>query len=74
MIGRLEMEMVTRVWTGSCWVAASVVAALARRRGARDAVGAGSWLGFVLGFWSGRAAFCCWRTFCDLWGCVGWCW
>ena len=27
MTGRLEMAMLRRVWTGSCWVAASVVAA-----------------------------------------------
>ena len=33
MTGRLEMGMLTRVWTGSCWVAASVVAAAAGGRG-----------------------------------------
>ena len=64
MMGRLEMGMLTRVWTGSCWVAASVMAALAEGGGAGDAVRAGSWLGFELGFWSGRGCFCCRRTFC----------
>ena len=34
MTGRLEMGMFTRIWTGSCWVAASVVAAAAGGRGA----------------------------------------
>ena len=34
MTGRLEMGMFTRVWTGSCWVAASAVAAAAGGRGA----------------------------------------
>ena len=33
MMGRLEMQFLTRVWTGSCWVAASVVAVLAGGRG-----------------------------------------
>ena len=33
MMGRLETGMLTRVLTGSCWVAASVVAALAGGRG-----------------------------------------
>ena len=45
-----EMRMRTRVCTGLCCVAASVVAVCARGRGARDAVGAGSPLGFGLGF------------------------
>ena len=44
--------MLTRVWTGSCWVAASVVAAAAGWRGAWVVVGGGSWLG--LGFALGR--------------------
>ena len=48
---RLEIGMLTRVWTGSCRVAASVVAAAAGGRGAWVVVGGGSWfrLGFVLG-------------------------
>ena len=33
MTVRLEMGMLTRVWTGLCWVAASVVAAAAGGRG-----------------------------------------
>ena len=49
MTGRLEMGMCTRVWTGSCWVAASVVAAAAGGRGAWVVVGAGSWLGLGFG-------------------------
>ena len=50
--------MFTRVWTGSCWVAAYVVAAAAGGRGAWVVVGGGSWFG--LGFGLGR---CClgWR-------------
>ena len=52
MTGRLEMEIFTRVWTGSCWVAASVVAVAAGGRGAVVVVGGGSWLG--LGFGLGR--------------------
>ena len=48
MMGRLEMGMLTRVWTGSYWVPASVVAAAAGRRGAWVVLGGGSWLG--LGF------------------------
>ena len=42
MTGRLGIGMLTRVWTVSCWVAASVVAAAAGGRGARDVVGGGS--------------------------------
>ena len=38
MTGRLEMGMLTRVWTGLYWVAASVVAAAAGGRGARVVV------------------------------------
>ena len=52
MTGRLEMGMFTRVWMGSCWVAASVVAAAAGGRGAWVVVGGGSWFG--LGFGLGR--------------------
>ena len=40
MTGRLEMGMLTRVWTGSCWLAASAVAVAAGRRGG---VGRGGW-------------------------------
>ena len=39
MRGRLEKGMLTRVWMGSCWVAASVVAAAAGGRGAWVVVG-----------------------------------
>ena len=59
---------------GSCWVAASVVASLAGDRGSRDVVGGGSWLGFGLGFGSGRGRFCCRRTFRCFWSRLGWCW
>ena len=45
MMGRLEIGLLTRVWTGSCWVAASVMAAAAWGRGARDVVGGGPGLG-----------------------------
>ena len=55
MTGRLEMGMLTRVWTGSCWVAASAVAAAAGVRGALVVVDGGSWLG--LGFGLGRCRF-----------------
>ena len=44
MVGRFVMEMSTRVWVGSCCVAASVVAVRAGGRGARDAVGVGFFL------------------------------
>ena len=38
--------------------------------------GRGGWgvLVFGLGFRSGRGCFCCRRTLCGFWGCVGWCW
>ena len=65
MLGRLEMGMLTRACTRSCWVAASAVAPLAGGRGAWDAVPAGSGIGFWLGFGSGRGRFCCRRTLCD---------
>ena len=71
MMGRLEMGMLTRVWTGSCWVAASVVAALARGRGARDVVGGGTWLGFGLPCGSALARLCCRRTLCGFLGLCG---
>ena len=71
MMGRLEMGMLTRVRTGSCSVAASVVAAAAGGRGARDVVGGGSWFG--LGFGLGRGRLCCRRSFCGFGGCLGWC-
>ena len=56
---------VAAVWTGSCCVAASVLAVPAGGRGARDAVGVGSW-------WRGRFSRC--RPFCACLGCVCWCW
>ena len=49
MKGRLEMGMFARVWTGSCLVAASVVAAAAGGRGAWVVVGGGSWFGLGFG-------------------------
>ena len=72
MMGRLEMGMLTRVWTGSCWVAASAVAAAAGGRGALVVVGGGSWLG--LGFGLGRCRLGLCRCLCGDVGCVGWCW
>ena len=39
MMGRLEMGMLARVGTGSCWVATFVVAAAAGGRGAWVVVG-----------------------------------
>ena len=45
MTGRLLTGMWTRAWTGSCWVAVSAVVVGAGGRGARVAVGGGSWLG-----------------------------
>ena len=52
LMGRLMTGMLTRVWTGSCWVAASAVAVAAGGRGAWVVVGGGSWL--WLGFGLGR--------------------
>ena len=54
MMGPSELGMLTRVWTGSFWVAASAVAVAADGRGPWVVVGRGSWLG--LGFWLG---WCC---------------
>ena len=68
MTGRLEVEILTRVWTGSCWVAASVVAAAAGGRGAWVVVGGGSWLG--LGFGLGRCRLGLCRCVCGLRGVV----
>ena len=70
--GRFDKGTLTRVWTGSCWVAASVVAAAAVRRGAWVVVGGGSWLG--LGFGLGRCRLDLCRCVCGVVGCVGWCW
>ena len=72
IMGRLEMGMLTRVWMGSCWLAAFVVAAAAWGRAARHVVDGGSWFG--LGFGLGRGRLCCRRSFCGVGGCVGWCW
>ena len=66
MTGRLEMGMLTRVWTGSCWVAASVVAAAAGGRGAWVVVGGGSWLGY--GFRLGRCRLGLCRCVCGVVG------
>ena len=43
IMGRLEMGMLMRVWTGSCWVAASVVAAAAWGGGGGGGSGFGGW-------------------------------
>ena len=67
MTRRLDMGMLMRVWTGSCLVAASVVAAAASGRGAQVVAGWGSWLGL------GRCRLGCRRCFCGVGGCVGWC-
>ena len=64
MTGRLEMGMLTRVWTGSCWVAASAVAAAAGGREAWVVVGGGSWLG--LGFGLGRCRLGLCRCVCGV--------
>ena len=64
MTGSLEMEMLTGVWTGSCWLAASAVAAAAGGRGAWDVVGEGSWLG--LGFGLGRCRLGLCRCVCGV--------
>ena len=45
MTGRLVTGILTRVWTGSCWVAVPAVVVGAGGRGARGVVGGGSWLG-----------------------------
>ena len=58
MMGRLEMGMCTRVWTGSCWVAASVVTAAAGGREAWVVVVGGSWLGLGFGFGRCRLGLC----------------
>ena len=57
MTGRLVTGMLTRVLTGSCWVAASAVAVAAGGRGTWVVVGRRSWLG--LGFGLGRCRFGC---------------
>ena len=65
MTGRLEMGMLTRVWTPSCWVGASVVAAAAGVRGALVVVVGGSWFGLGVGleFGLGRCRLGCCRCF-----------
>ena len=52
MTGRLEVGRLTRVWMGSCLVAASVAAAAAGGRGAWVVEDGGSWFG--QGFGLGR--------------------
>ena len=64
MTGRLEMGMFKRVWTGSCSVAASAVAAAAGGRGAWVVVGWGSWLGLEFGL--GRCFFGLCRCACGV--------
>ena len=72
MMVRLEMGMLTRVWMGSFWVAASVVAAATWGTRAQDVMGGGSWFGLRFGL--GRGRLCCRRSFCGVGGCVGWSW
>ena len=67
MTGRVEMGMLTTVWTGSCWVAASVVAAAAGGRGAWVVVGGRFWL--WLGFWLGQCRLGLCRCVCGVVGC-----
>ena len=64
MTGRLVTGMLTRVWTGSCWLAASAVAVAAGGRGAWVVVGGRSWLG--LGFGSGRCRLGLCRCVCGV--------
>ena len=58
MTGRLVTGMLTSVWTGSCWVAASAVAVAAGGRKARVVVGGGSWPGLGLGLGRCRLGSC----------------
>ena len=64
MTGRLVTGMLTRVWTGSCWVAASAVVVAAGGRGAWVVVGGGSWLG--LGSGLGRCRLGLFRCVCGV--------
>ena len=64
MTGRLLTGMLRRVWTGSCWVAASAVAVAAGERGAWVVVDGGSWLG--LGFGLGRCRLGLCRCVCGV--------
>ena len=64
MTGRLVTGMLTRVWTGSCWVAASAVVVAAGGRGAWVVVFGGSWLG--LGFGLGRCRLGLCRCVCGV--------
>ena len=64
MTGRLVTGMVTRVWTGSCWVSASAVVVAAGGRGAWVVVGGGSRLG--LGFGLGRCRLGLCRCVCGV--------
>ena len=57
--GRLDMGMLTRVWTGSCWVAPSAVAVAAGGGGAWVVVGGGSWLGLGFGLGQCRLGLSC---------------
>ena len=66
--GALEMGMFPRVWTGSCWMAASVVAAAAGGRGEWVVVGGGSCFG--LGFGLGRCCLGWRRCVSGVVGCV----
>ena len=62
MTGRLVTGMLTRVWMGSCLVAASAVVVTAAGRGAWVVVGGGPWLG--LGFGLGRCRLGLCRCVC----------
>ena len=69
MTGRFVTGMLTRLWTGSCWVAASAVAVAAGGRDAWVVLGGGSclWLGFGLGRCSvGFVSLRLWCCVCSL--------
>ena len=58
MTGRLVTGLWTRVWRGSCWVAASAVAVAAGGRGAWVVVGGGSSLGLGSGLGRCQLGLC----------------
>ena len=58
MTGRLVTGMLTRVWTGSCWLTAYAVVVAAGGRGAWVVVGGGSWLGLGFGLGQCRLGLC----------------
>ena len=64
MTGRLVTGMLTRVTTGSCWVAACAVVVAAAGRGAWVVVGGGSWLGFRVWLRAVSVGFVLLRLWC----------